>query len=368
MGQRVIADNWSLQAISELLTTGLDPEDNPGISPLTDPAQAPQPVPQAVIDIEALFDLLTDVVLRDQILVDDKFHDAWFGKGEPLSELARRSIVRPHGFLDYPERLEAPRNSFLSRLLLNEVMTKEHSDNEVAWSRDRTTPHAFTSQLVWGGAGMMARALVYATPYTPHPLRQRLFQRAGVALPSPPTALGEFKQAVSKHRDLLYPATPNDDGVLGVHVVLPALPALVLRDASSLEDMFVVASQMRDRLSEVRAWLSNFQEAVSAGEFKAIAAERKRLTTLGKDVGRALGKIPADAPTVTIGWSWFKLNFKSDLTGWMPKFDRVQIQVNALTFAPSGPNELVKLLNFFGHQHSTVAIRTIEHFAKRASA
>lgn len=367
MGQRVIADNWSLQAVSALLTTGLDPEDNPGIAPLTDPAQAPQPLPQAVIDIEALFDLLTDVLLRDQILVDNRFHDAWFGQGESLSELARRSIVRPHGFLDYPERLEAPRNGFLAKLLLNQTMSKEQSHNEAAWDRDRTTPHTFTSQLVWGGAGMLARAFVYATPYTPHPLRRRLFQRAGVALPSPPTALGEFKQEIAKHRDQLYPASPKDDGVLGVHVVLPALPALVLREASSLDDMFVVASQMRDQLSEVRAWLSQFQEAISAGEFKAISVERKRLATLGKDVGRALGKVPADAPTLNIGWGWFKLNFKPDLTGWMPKFDRVQTQVSALTFAPSGHRELVKLLGFFGHQHSSVATRTIEHFAKRPS-
>jgi len=367
MGQRVIADNWSLQAISELLTKGLDPADNPGISPLTDPAQAPQSLPQAVIDFEALFDLLIDVVLRDQVLVDDRFHDAWFGKGEPLSELARRSIVYPYGFLEHPERLEVPRKDFLSQLLLNQTMSKEQLDNEAAWARDQTTPNTFTSQLVWGGAGMLARAFVYATPYTPHPLRRRLFQRAGVALPSPPTALGEFKHEISKHRDLLYPTSPKDNGVLGVNVVLPALPALVLRDASSLDDMFVVASQMREQLSEVRAWLSQFQEAISAGEFKAISAERKRLGRLGKDVARALGKAPADSPTLNIGWGWFKLNFKPDLAGWIPQFDRVQTQVNKLTFAPSGHKELVKLLGFFGHQHSLVAIRTIEHFAKRAS-
>lgn len=367
MGQRVIADNWSLQAISELLNKGLDAGDNPGIFPLTDPAREPQYLPQAVIDIEALFDLLIDVVLRDQVLVDDRFHDAWFGQGEPLNELARRSIVHPHGFLDHPERLEAPRNGFLSRLLLNETMSKEQLDNEAAWTRHRTTPHPFASQLVWGGAGMLARAFVYATPYTPHPLRRRLFQRAGVTLPSPPTAVGEFKHDLSKHRDLLYPAMPQDGGVVGVHVLLPALPALVLRDASSLNDMFVVASQMRDRLSEVRAWLSQFQEAISAGEFEAIAAERKRLDTLGKDVERALGKVPANAPTINVGWSWFKLNFKSDFTGWIPKFDRVQTQVSALTFAPSGHKELVKLLSFFGHQHSSVATRTLEHFSKRAS-
>lgn len=364
MGQRVIADNWSLQAVSELLRQGLDPEDNPGIAPLTDPGQPPAALPQAVIDLEALFDLLTDVVLRDQILVDDRFHDAWVGQDDPLSELTRRSIVRPHGFLEHPERLEAPRRDFLDRLLLNETMANEQASNEAAWKETRTTPHPFTSQLVWGGAGMLARAWVYSSPYTPHPLRRRLFQRAGVALPAPPTALGEFKQEVARHRDTLYPASSADDGIVGVRIVLPALPALVLRDAASLDDMFVVASQFRDRLSELRVWLSQFQETISAGEFKAIAAERKRISSLGKEVERALGNKPADAPTLNIGWGWFKLNLKPDLTRWLPKFDRVQTQVNTLTFAPSGYKELTKLLGFFGHRHSALATRTIEHFAK----
>ena len=177
MGQRVIADNWSMQAVNELFTQGLDPDDNPGIAPLTDPDKPPSALPQAVIDLEALFDLLTDVMLRDQILVDDQFHDAWFGQGEPLAELARRSIVRPHAFFDHPERLEAPRRDFLRRLVLNDTMANEQASNEAAWKDTRTTPHTFTSQLVWGGAGMLARAWIYEAPYTPHPLRRRLFQR-----------------------------------------------------------------------------------------------------------------------------------------------------------------------------------------------
>ncbi|WP_349782537.1 hypothetical protein [Xanthomonas arboricola] len=123
---------------------------------------------------------------------------------------------------------------------------------------------------------------------------------------------------------------------------------------------------MRDHLSELRAWLSQFQEAVSAGEFKAIAAERRRLNTLGREVQRALGKVPDDAPTLNIGWGWFKLGTKIDVGRWMPRFDRIQTQVNNLTFAPSGCRELTKLLGFFGHQSSSVGLRTVEHFATGA--
>lgn len=54
MGQRVIADNWSLQAVSELFKQGLDPDDNPGIAPLTDPDKTVPALPQAVVNLEAL--------------------------------------------------------------------------------------------------------------------------------------------------------------------------------------------------------------------------------------------------------------------------------------------------------------------------
>ena len=365
MGQRVIADNWSLQAVSELLTQGLDPDDNPGIAPLTDPDKLTTALPQAVTDLEALFDFITDVALRDQILVDDNYHDAWFGDEGPLAELAQRSIVRPHPFLEHPERLDGPRREFVRRLVLNPTMAREQAANEVAWSQSGQSPHKFTAQLVWGGAGMLARAWVNEAPYTPHPLRRRFFERAGVVLPGPANALGEFNQAVAQHRATLYRPASGGDALYGAQVVLPALPALVLRDASSLSDMFVVASQIRDRLSELRAWLSQYQEALTAGEFRSIATESKRLRTLAKEVERALGQKPTDTATLNIGWSWFKLNLKLDPKAWHPKLDRVQIQASTLTFSPSGGRELRKLLGFFGHQHSALGARILEYFSTR---
>lgn len=361
-GTRVIADNWSLQAVSELLTRGLDADDNAGIAPLTDPDKATPALPQAAIVLESLFEFLTDVVLRDQILVDDQFHDAWFGQGEPLAELARRSIVRPHPFLERPERLETPRREFLLRLLLNPKMAQEQSANEASWAASRTTPHKFTSQLVWGGAGMLARAWVTETPYTPHPLRRRLFERAGILMPGT-TALDELTQSVARHRADLYRTGSSTDALFGLHVVLPALPALVLREASSLTDMFVIASQMRGELAELRNWLSQLQEALNQGEFKAISASRKQLRRLAKQVERTLGQKTADAASLNLGWSWAKLTVNFDPTAWMPKFDRVQVQAAQLTFAPSGAKELRELLGFFGHKHSAAGLRTLEHFS-----
>lgn len=351
--------------MSELLTRGLDTDDNPGIQPLTEPGKPPETIPQAALDFEALFDLLTDVVLRDQILVDDQFHAAWFGDGGALGELARRSILRPHPFLEHADRLTGPRAEFVRRLVLNDTMAKEQAANERAWDARIAAPHVFTSQLVWGGAGMLARAFVNEAPYTPHPLRRRLFEQAKVVIPVPPVALDEFQEAFAEQRASLSHPSMAKDVLVGWDVLLPPVPALVLRDATAASDIFKVAAQMRDELGPMRAWLSQFQEAISSGDLKAIARERKLLSAIRKEADRALGVRGANSPTLNVGLSLLKVSWKFDIPTWMPKWNRVQIQANTLTFAPSGQAELRKLLGFFGHGQSTVGLRTIEHFCRR---
>lgn len=69
MSQSIISDNWSLQNISELLIDGIDPSNAHFVIPnsATDSHEY-KIVPMAVIAFEALFDLITDIILRNQIL------------------------------------------------------------------------------------------------------------------------------------------------------------------------------------------------------------------------------------------------------------------------------------------------------------
>ncbi|MES1196672.1 MAG: hypothetical protein ABUL58_06995, partial [Steroidobacter sp.] len=117
MSQSVIADNWSLQNISELLLNGINPDFGHVVTPSihTDSHRYDE-IPLAAVAIEALFDLVTDVILRDQILVDDKFAGAWLKKGGPLNVLVKNSVVRTFPFLGNPEQLVGPREEFVARL------------------------------------------------------------------------------------------------------------------------------------------------------------------------------------------------------------------------------------------------------------
>jgi hypothetical protein len=184
MSQTTISDNWSLQDVSHLLSEGIDAR---GIGQFIVVDKAAnshdyKDVPQAVIAIEALFDLLTDIVLRDEIRVDEAFIDAWAEADGPLVVAVQQGIVKSFRFLGQPQELVSPRNEFVERMCVTASLKKRHEENVAEWERNKTTPDRYLSQALWGGAGMLARALVYQTSYTPHPVRKRLFQESGIAL------------------------------------------------------------------------------------------------------------------------------------------------------------------------------------------
>ncbi|MCL1079080.1 hypothetical protein D5R81_14050 [Parashewanella spongiae] len=83
MAHGVITDNWSLQDISDLLLNGMDETVVKEIV-VDDRQHYYCDRLQACIQTEALFDFMTDVVLRDEIIVDQSFEHSWFSAQSPL--------------------------------------------------------------------------------------------------------------------------------------------------------------------------------------------------------------------------------------------------------------------------------------------
>lgn len=364
MGQRLIADNWSLQSVVSLLEQGLDQDDSTGIGPLVDPYTAPTVVPQAALDLEALFDFLTDLVLRDQILVDDQYVDTWMRNGGPLHELTARSLIKPHPFTKSEGLLEQPRKDLVRRLILNDHMAALQRENEEGYAQNKRSPHPFAGALIWGGAGMLARAWVNEAAYTPHPLRRRLLERAALSVPAPVDAAALLKGAVQRHRASLYKVDGWRESVFGAQLLLPAVPAAIMREAASLNDVFRVALQMRNDLGPLRGWLSDYQNALASEKFDDVAFHARRLAKISKAVDRALGVKSNDGATLSLGWGWCKLNIKLDPSRVWTRFDRVHVQASSLVLAPSGTDGLRKLLGFFGHRHSALGLRIQQHFVR----
>ena len=78
METKLLIDNWMLQDVKQALENGLS-EDVSGeisIDTLNDTHDF-NSVPHAAFQIDALLSLLTNIVLRDQLIVDDKFTYVW---------------------------------------------------------------------------------------------------------------------------------------------------------------------------------------------------------------------------------------------------------------------------------------------------
>ena len=95
MSQSVISDNWSLQDIARLFTSGLDESDTSYliIERIND-RYGYEPVSHAGVSSESLFDFLTDIILRDQIIVDEQFINTWKDLRSPLDLALKEKIDR----------------------------------------------------------------------------------------------------------------------------------------------------------------------------------------------------------------------------------------------------------------------------------
>lgn len=364
MSQSVISDNWSLQNISELLLNGIKSDVTHFITPdsETDSHQYDQ-VPSAVVAIEAMFDLITDVVLRDQILVDEKFASAWLSKSGPLNELAAQSVVRSFPFLGDPELLVGPRDEFVSRLCLTSSLKKEHQENVRGWNANKQVPNPYISQTIWGGAGMLARAFVYEKGYTPHPVRRRLLQKAGIAL-SDTDAVVRTCNTIQEKRALIRAQHSSNHELYSLQVNMEPLPIKVIREASSPVDIITVALQIREEYAELRNWLGQYQKSINNGDYKEIQKHQKILSSISQYVDSTMGKSTTDKTTFTAGIDIFNIAVKGNPINTLQNQFGVRAMINKLILGASGTVELKRLLKFFEHQNTSVGMRVIEHFSK----
>jgi hypothetical protein len=365
VSQSVISDNWSLQNISDLLVKGIDPSVAHFITPNTETdSHEYEEIPSAVIAIEALFDLITDVILRDQILVEEKFVNAWSNKNSPLNKLAEQSVVRAFPFLSDPERLAGPRDEFVSMLCLTSSLKREHQENVAGWTSIRRTPNRYLSQTIWGGAGMLARAFVYEKGYTPHPVRKRLFQKAGIALPDTDAVLRACS-TINEKRASIRTLQASGHELYSLHVNMEPLPIKVIRESSCPADIATVALQMRDEYAELRNWLGQYQQSISTGDYKDIQKHQKVLASISQYVDAVMGKTSPDADTFTAGIDVLKIASKGSPVNTLQNQFGVRAMINKLILGASGGAELKKLLKFFGHHDTSIGMKVLEHFSSR---
>ncbi len=364
MSQSVISDNWSLQNISELLIKGMEIEDGHYIKiDRENDSYEHRSISKAVIQTEALFDFITDIILRDQIIVDEKFTRAWKQYGGPLDNALSASVIKPFPFLvDYKKLIE-PRNEFVDRLCVTSELKLHHEENNAEWTKNKRTPHDFLSQTLWGGAGMLARGFVYEKGYTPHPVRKRLFLDAGITMPSEDAVI-QLNKTITEKRAKISSVNINNDELHSLTINMLPLPIRVIQESNSVDDLIPVALQLREEYQELRNWLGCYQQALSDGSYKDILKFQKILQSISQYVDSKMGIIDSSSPTFTAGIGVLKVALKGQPINAIKNQFGVRSMVNNLIVSRAGNSDLKKFLNFFEQKNTSVGLSVLENFAR----
>ncbi|NQY20930.1 MAG: hypothetical protein HRT40_06420, partial [Campylobacteraceae bacterium] len=363
--QSIIADNWSLQNISELFTNGLNNENTLYIDiNKDDDSYEFKEISSAIINIESLFDFITDIILRDQILVDDKFTHSWKQYNSPLNKVVESKIIREYPFLVTPKNLVEPRDEFVKRLCVTSDLVRDHEINVNGWISQGKTPNPYLSQTLWGGAGMLARGFVYEQGYTPHPIRKRLFASTNIMLPSEDSVV-QLDNVINEKRANLSKSYINNDEIYSLSVNMPPLPIKVIQESNSVEQMISVALEMRKEYEELRNWLGCYQKALTDGSYKDILKFKKILHSISLYVDSKMGIVDSNAPTFTTGIGVLKIALKGQPINTLINQFGIRSMINELIISKSGNSDIKKFLNFFGEKNTVVGLKVLEHFTNK---
>lgn len=366
MDNTIISDNWSLQDIAALFLKGVEERDAVYVTiDRENNKHEYKAVPTAVISIDALFDFLTDIVLRDQIIVEEQFAHAWKEYDSPIITAYDAGVIRSFPFLKEFDRIQGPREEIIKRLCVTNSLKDAHRENTEGWAQSRITPHRCLSQTLWGGAGMLARGFVYEKGYAPHPVRKRFFIETGLLLAN--NAFIHLTNTIKEKRASIVFVHMNDDELYALSINMPPLPVRIIQESNSPKDLISVALQMREEYRELRDWLRMYQQALSDGSYRDAQKFQKVLRSISMYVDSMLGNIDQNAGTYTAGIGVLKIAIKRQPINALRNQYGVRSMINKLIFGATGNTELRKLLSFFGDRNTAAGMKVIENFSARGN-
>lgn len=364
MANGVIGDNWSLQDISSLFINGFEEESASEVV-VSETLHSYKSVSHAAIQTEALFDLITDLILRDEILVDQNFISAWSEEKSPILHATELGVIRDYPFLEDYEKIEGPRDSIVNHICSSEPLRKAHEANVKGWNTMGETPDPVLSGTLWGGAGMCARSYVYEKSYTPHPLRKRLFLNSGFMLPAQ-DALHQVTSFINDNRLHVSKKIYGNDSLYSLALTIPSLPVRVIQESSSAEQIISVALELRDEFQPFRDWLKDFQNAMGNEDTNTLLDKRKQLDSVSEYVNAKLGlKTQASPISMKINMGIFKLSVDlGKATNYAKNQFGVRAMLNKLIFGPNGKQELRKFVKMFDADKTSVGSEVEQYFSQ----
>ena len=350
MPHRLLIDNWTLQNAGEILCDGLDGESTQDLVFTKSGADyGYEEISADVVRFEALTQLLNNFVFADELYLDEKYADTW-SQFEPVNQAHAAGILIKKPFKELLKEWIPAREAMADSLCVNAPLLKAHRANKRAYAKDGTAKDGFLAQLLWGGAGMLARADYFNLPYVPHPARARLFSRAGIMLGSP-TATAKLTEFVSGERTKIYRRIGGAGVSAEIH--LPPIVIQIIESSRDIPGLIPTALQLRDEYKNLRGWLAKLQRAFSEGNTKDILAHNKELESVARHLDSYGSLTPRGDTTIQFGVSWLKVGFKggSPLNAIKNMFG-MRAELNRLILAPAGYSSVKKFTKMLGEQHT----------------
>jgi hypothetical protein len=351
MPNQIILDNWTLQEVKDLYLSGLSNENASKI--LIDrknDSHSYQDLSNGFIQVEALFNFLQNLILRDTIIVDEQFTSAW-DQNQSLKKLEQAKILKSHDFKK-PKIFEV-RKAIVDQACVTSSITEVQQKNEKQYQENGTTHDPLMSQIIWGGAGMFARSQVYETFYMPHPLRRYAFQQTPILARD---AVDQTLSLIQSSRTRLFHYQNNLNTGQHATFSLPALMVKIIQESNNFNDLLEVSLQLREEYEDLRSWLKQFQIAIESDDPKKISKYSKTLKSVQKNIEskyspNKYGDLSLELDLFTLSLS---VGFPISINGMRNKFG-IRSTLNNLILTKAGTKSLGKFFQLFGENNSSLS-------------
>lgn len=368
METKLLIDNWMLQDVNQALERGLSGDFSGEILiDILNDSHDFHSMPHAVFQIDALLSLLTSIVLRDRLIVDDRFTYVWESGHQSLQTLKSVAIINPFDFLSSEELIAGPRKIIVDELCVTQSIRAVQRKNERLWEERRESADEHMSQLVWGGAGYLARSHVYETPYLGCPFRQALIRQTkfvGVT----GDAVRNVEYIINTKRAKLFQRLSIDRSATYGTFNLPPVAIEVIGDSSEPGQLITVAVQLREKYGKLRSWLGDYQQALDSENPQKIKKYVRLLESIARNIDSNYSSKSDDSVRLSLGTSW--LNISTPVSNLVEKVRNrfgIRAMLSHMIFTERGGKSLKKLLNMFGEKNTMLATVAHQHLLSRYS-
>jgi hypothetical protein len=277
---------------------------------------------------------------------------------DALHLLSEQKYVVARNFRKCGEGWLPIREAIEDQLCFAPALQSRHLANKEAYLHGHPQPDPMLGQLLWGGAGMLARAHHTRLAYSGHPLREKLLADAKF-LPGPASAQERVSAFVDEQR--LQLCARLDASGYFAKLRLPAVLVEVVEESRSAGDLISTAVQLRDRYAKLRAWIGEFQRAIDTEDVAEIESRGQMLAGIARGMNVSCTPGRSGDVTVQVGISALKLSAKLDNVA-----DRVRnrfgvrAQIVQMVRTVPGRRALEKLATLLGGGRTRYAV-DLEH-------